>query len=93
MTNLTSAHNIEEKYSGNLPTVPSFNPGGRAATIPEAFKRVLLVALFSLSLLAGVARAQVMGITKPFDFANSQSGSNSFQLGPIRGNGSYGQWY
>jgi hypothetical protein len=83
MSNITSAQNIEEKCLGKLPTVPSSDPGRRAAAIPEISNRVFFMALFCLSLFAGVARAQVMGITKPFDPANFQSGSNSFQLGPI----------
>ena len=83
MTNMTSARQVEEKCPGKLPTVLSSDPGRRAAAIPEISKRVFFMALFCLSLFAGVARAQVMGITKPFDPANFQSGSNSFQLGPI----------
>ena len=33
----------------------------------ETFKRVILLALVSLGLFANVARAQFVGITKPFD--------------------------
>ncbi|HEY2914505.1 MAG TPA: hypothetical protein VGK21_14170 [Candidatus Angelobacter sp.] len=43
------------------------------------------MALFCLSLLPSIARAQVMGITKPFDPANVQFGPNptNLQFGPI----------
>ncbi|MCU1221343.1 MAG: hypothetical protein JWN42_2540, partial [Candidatus Angelobacter sp.] len=50
----------------------SSEPSRRTATIQEAFKRVILLALISLAVFANVARAQVIGITKPFDPANLQ---------------------
>jgi len=83
MTNITNAQNIEEKCPGKLPTVQFSGLCARSASIPDISKRIVFMALFCLILFAGVARAQVMGVTKPFDFANSQSGSNSLQLGPI----------
>lgn len=76
MTNVTSAQNVDEKFSGKLPTVPCSDPGRRAATVPEIFKPVLFMALFCLSLFPNAAQAQVMGITKPFDPA-------SLQLAPV----------
>ena len=38
----------------------------------ETFKRVILLALVSLGLFANVARAQFIGITKPFDPASQE---------------------
>ena len=49
----------------------------------ETFKRFVVLALVSFGLFANVASAQFIGITKPFDPANVQSGPNPLQLGPI----------
>ncbi|HEX3153857.1 MAG TPA: hypothetical protein VHV32_04490 [Candidatus Angelobacter sp.] len=83
MTNVTFARKLLDRYQGKRPTVPS--SGRRAATRPKEFKRVLFTALFCLSLFPSIARAQVIGITKPFDPANLQFGPNltSPQFGPI----------
>src|SRR6478672_2024603 len=63
---------LEDKCPGKLPTVPCSYPGTRAATSSKTFKRVLFMALFCLGLLPNVARAQFIGITKPFDPTSPQ---------------------
>jgi len=85
MTNMPSAQNREEKCSGKLSIDVCSDPGRRAAAIMEVFKRGILLVLISLGLFANVARAQIIGITKPFDPANVQLGSSptNFQFGPI----------
>jgi hypothetical protein len=72
MTNVTRAQNREEKCSGKLSIDVCSDPGRRAAAIMEVFKRVILLVLISLGLFANVARAQIIGITKPFDSASQQ---------------------
>jgi hypothetical protein len=72
MTNVTSAQNREEKCSGKLSIDVCSDPGRRAAAIMAVFKRVILLVLISLGLFANVARAQIIGITKPFDPAGQQ---------------------
>jgi hypothetical protein len=72
MINVTSAQNREEKCSGKLSIDVCSDPGRRAAAIMAVFKRVILLVLISLGLFANVARAQIIGITKPFDPANQQ---------------------
>jgi hypothetical protein len=72
MINVTSAQNREEKCSGKLLIDVCSDPGRRAAAIMAVFKRVILLVLISLGLFANVARAQIIGITKPFDPANQQ---------------------
>src|SRR6185437_8737547 len=85
MTNITFAQKLLDRYQGKRPTVSCSNPGRRAATRPKEFRRILFMALFCLSLFPSIARAQFIGITKPFDPANLQFGSNptNFQFGPI----------
>ena len=63
---------LEDKRPGKLPTVPCSHAGAPAATIKETFKRLLFMALFCLSLLPNVARAQFLGVTKPFDPTSPQ---------------------
>lgn len=72
MTNVTSAQNREEKCSGKLSIDMCSDPGRRAAAIMAVFKRVILLVLISLGLFANIARAQIIGITKPFDPASQQ---------------------
>jgi hypothetical protein len=72
MINVTSAQNREEKCSGKLSIDVCSDPGRRAAAIMAVFKRVILLVLISLGLFANVARAQIIGITKPFDPARQQ---------------------
>jgi hypothetical protein len=60
-------HQLVDNYPGKLPTVPCSDAGRRAAAIMETFKRIVLLALVSFGLLANVAQAQFVGITKPFD--------------------------
>jgi hypothetical protein len=72
MINVTSAQNREEKCSGKLLIDVCSDPGRRAAAIMAVFKRVILLVLISLGLFANVARAQIIGITKPFDPARQQ---------------------
>jgi hypothetical protein len=72
MINVTSAQNREEKCSGKLSIDVCSDPGRRAAAIVQVFKGVILLVLISLGLFANVARAQIIGITKPFDPARQQ---------------------
>ncbi len=77
---------LQDKSSGKLPTAAfSSDPVSRAMSMPVAFRRAVLLLVVCLGLFANVARAQVMGITKPFDPANFPSGPNpaSSALGPI----------
>jgi hypothetical protein len=67
MINVSSARNPEEKCSGKLSTDVCSDPSRRAAAIMEIFKRVSLLAMLSFGLFGNVARAQFIGVTKPFD--------------------------
>ena len=81
MTNMTSAQNVVEnaRETANHPMLPSQRTDD---DYPGILERVFFIALLCLSLFAGAARAQVMGITKPFD-PNFRFGSNNLALGPI----------
>ena len=83
MTNMTIARQLEEQCPGKPPTVLSSRIQEDKQRLSRKYPASFFHGIFCLSLFAGVARAQVMGITKPFDPANFQSGSNCFQLGPI----------
>src|SRR3954470_1773740 len=87
MTNVISAQKtIENNSSGKQLTAEfSSDPASRAITLPALFRRAMLLLVVSLGLFANVARAQVIGITKPIDPANIQFGPNppSPQFGPI----------
>lgn len=77
MTNMISALKIQDKFPGKLPTaVFSSDPMRPAMAISEMFKRAMLLLAVSLGLFANVARAQFVGITKPFN-------PTSTQLAPI----------
>src|ERR1041385_1251815 len=71
MTNMIPAQKIENKFPGKLPApVFSSDPGRHAISLPAAFRRAALLLMISLGLFANVARAQFVGITKPFDPAS-----------------------
>src|SRR6476661_9117178 len=72
MIKMTFHQKLEDNYPGKLPTVPCSDPSRRAAAIMETFKRVILLALVSFGLFANVAKAQFIGITKPFDPASQE---------------------
>lgn len=73
MTKITFVQKLlVDRHPGKLPTVPCSNPSARLATISGLSKRVLVMALFCLSLLPNVARAQFLGVTKPFDPTSPQ---------------------
>ena len=72
MINVTSARNPEEKCSGKLLTDVCSDPNRRAAAIMEIFKRSILLAVLSIGLFGNVARAQFIGVTKPFDPASTE---------------------
>jgi hypothetical protein len=72
MINVSSARNPEEKCSRKLSTDVCSDPSRRAAAIMEIFKRVILLAVLSFGLFGNVARAQFIGVTKPFDPASQQ---------------------
>jgi hypothetical protein len=74
---MISALKIQDKFPGKLPTaVFSSDPMRPAMAISEMFKRAMLLLAVSLGLFANVARAQFVGITKPFN-------PTSTQLAPI----------
>jgi hypothetical protein len=64
MINVTSAQKLEEKYPGKLPTV------SLSAAILEMLNRAIIVVSIFLCVFVNVARAQFVGITKPFDPAS-----------------------
>lgn len=71
MTDMTSAQNIEETCPGKMPTLVSASESKTLATaFPKMLRRVILLSLVFLSLFEHVARAQFVGITKPFDPAS-----------------------
>src|SRR6185312_793100 len=72
MTKMDFARKFLDKRPGKLSTVPCSHSGASAATMKETFKRLLFVALFCLGLLPSVARAQFLGVTKPFDPTSPQ---------------------
>ena len=67
MTKMIFHQKLEDNYPGKLSTVPGSDSSRQAAAIMETFKRVILLALVSCGVFAGVARAQFVGITKPFN--------------------------
>jgi hypothetical protein len=67
MTKMIFHQKLEDNYPGKLSTVPGSDSSRQAAAIMETFKRVILLALVSCGVFAGVARAQYVGITKPFN--------------------------
>jgi hypothetical protein len=71
---MTFAHELlQDKFSGKLPTAAfSSDPVSRAMSMPAAFRRAVLLLVVCLGLFANVARAQFVGITKPFDLANPE---------------------
>ena len=76
MTNMISALKIQDEFPGKLPTAAlSSNPNRPAMAIPEMFRCAMLLLAF-FGMFANVARAQFVGITKPFD-------PTSMQLAPI----------
>lgn len=84
MTMVTSAQQVEEKYPGKLPILEFASESKtRTTAFPKIIRRGILLSLVFLGLFAHVASAQFIGITKPFDPANVQSGPNPLQLGPI----------
>ena len=72
MINVSSARNPEEKCSRKLSTDVCSDPSRRAAAIMEIFKRVILLAVLSFGLFGNVARAQFIGVTKPFNPASQE---------------------
>ncbi len=74
MTKMTVAQKLlQDKSSGKLPTAAfSSDPVSRAMSMPAAFRRAMLLLVVCLGLFGNVARAQFVGITKPFDLANPE---------------------
>ena len=72
MINVTDGQNPEKKCPGKLLTDVCADPNRRAAAIIEILKRVILLAVLSFGLFGNVARAQFIGVTKPFDPASQQ---------------------
>lgn len=72
MINVIDGQNPEKKCTGKLLTDVCSDPNRRAAAIIEILKQVILLAVLSFGLFGNVARAQFIGITKPFDPASQQ---------------------
>ena len=73
MIKVATAQQLEEQCPGKPITVAlSSDPVRLAATVQEKFGRVMVLAFISLCLFTNVARAQFIGITKPFDPANQE---------------------
>ena len=73
MTKITFAQKLEDKHPGKMATDEfAIRPIGRTATVQQRFRHVFLLAMVSLGLFANVARAQFIGITKPFDPASQE---------------------
>src|SRR6476646_3221075 len=76
----------EDKCPGKLASIaPAQCPVGRGAAGKQAVRSVMILAFLSLGLIANTARAQFVGITKPFDPANQQQGPTPDAV--ITGNG------
>jgi hypothetical protein len=72
MIKMTNAQQLEEQCSGKL---AGFAPAHYSITsvgYQQAFRRVIILVLVTLGLFAATVRAQVVGITKPFDPASQQ---------------------
>jgi hypothetical protein len=73
MTNVTSAQKLQEKCSGKPANASLLHRSvKRVAASQHGLRRVLILALITLGLLATTGRAQVIGIAKPFDPTNQQ---------------------
>ena len=73
MTKMTFAQKLEDKKPGKQATIAFFSKliTGRTS-VQDTLRRVILLAFVSLGLFANVARAQFIGITKPFDPASQE---------------------
>jgi hypothetical protein len=73
MTKMIIAQQLEEKCPGKPANFVQFHRSVKgAATRIQMFRRVAILALISLGLFATTAKAQVVGIAKPFDPASQQ---------------------
>lgn len=73
MIKVTTVQQLEKESLGKLQTIAFSNDLVRQASAGLGkFRHVILLALFSLGLFANVARAQFVGITKPFDPASPE---------------------
>src|ERR1041385_7349617 len=71
MTKMISAQHTKDESLKKLSTAVFFGDRTRCAiSLPAAFRRAALLLMISLGLFANVARAQFVGITKPFDPAS-----------------------
>src|SRR5260221_7278299 len=94
MIKMTNAQQLEEQCSGKLAGVAPAHYSVTSVVYQQAFRRVVILALVSLGLFATTLRAQVVGITKPFDPLGQQQvpAPASQQQGPtpdavVTGNG------
>ena len=86
MIKKTFALLLEDKCSGKPASIePAQCPVRRGAACKKAVRSVIILALLSLGLFANTARAQFIGITKPFDPASQQQGPTPDAV--ITGNG------
>ncbi|MCU1255205.1 MAG: hypothetical protein JWM83_1504 [Candidatus Angelobacter sp.] len=84
MINMTFAQQLEEKCSGKPANASLLHRSvKRVAASQHGFRRVVILALTMLGLFANVARAQFVGMTKPFDPSSLQLAPSNPQLGPI----------
>ncbi|HEV7551293.1 MAG TPA: hypothetical protein VGP65_06410 [Candidatus Angelobacter sp.] len=72
MIKMTNAQQLEETCPGKLAGVAPVHYSIRSVVYQQTFRRVIILALVSLGLFATSVRAQVVGITKPFDPASQE---------------------
>src|SRR5712671_4790901 len=85
MIKMTNAQQLEEKCPGKLAGVAPAHYSITSVVYQQTFRRVVILALITLGLFATTVRAQVVGITKPFDPTSQQQAPApaSQQLAPI----------
>ena len=85
MMKMTNAQQLEEKCPGKLAGIAPAHYSITSVVYQQAFRRVIILALVTLGLFATTVRAQVVGITKPFDPIGQQQAPApaNQQLAPI----------
>src|SRR6267154_6073487 len=85
MIKMTNAQQLEEQCSGKLAGVAPAHYSITSVVYQQAFRRVVILVLITLGLFATTVRAQVVGITKPFDPIGQQQAPAPAnpQLAPI----------
>ena len=72
MIKMTNAQQLEEKCPGKLAGVAPAHYSITSVGYQQAFRRVIILVLVTLGLFATTVRAQIVGITKPFDPTSQQ---------------------